>query len=308
MAEMHRFGSESPDKKNRPHTVAVGAGGAGRNILSSLRDDPKLTNVNMFEIGSSERLPDLPFVEVSKTDLENSFHMDLPIGMRPTTSSEDKVLRRLSDTEILYVVSGLGGEMGSWTSPVCAQIGKKINAFTIILSATPFKNENEARIKYSEDAKRKIKKYADVFAVFSNDKLMEINPNLPMTKAFDVMNSIIRMPLEDFNMVMTKEDIHHLKKFCSDVDEFRIGAGYGKGRERGIRAAKEAYRSPWLDTPSSYRTILAVVTSGKGRGEIEAQDALEVINKRSPTADILWGLRKEPDIGERTKVTILAGE
>lgn len=304
---MHRFGSETPDKKNRPRTVAVGAGGAGRNILSSLRNEPKLSNVKMFEIGTSERLPDLPFVAVSKNDLQTAYEMDLPLGMRPTTPSEDKLMRRLRESEILYIVSGLGGEMGSWTSPVCTQIGKRIDAFTITLVATPFKSENQTRREFSEDAQEKIRKYADVMAVFGNDKLQKINPNLPMTKAFDVMNSIISMPLEDFNSVMTKEDIPHLKKFCSDTDEFRIGAGYGKGRERGIRAAEEAYRSPWLDEPISYNTILAVVTSGKGRGELEAQDALEVINRKSPHANVLWGLRKDHELGERTKVTILAG-
>lgn len=308
MAEIKRFGSETLDEKKRPHTVALGIGGAGRNILTSMKGDASLTNMKKYEVGVTERLPDYPFIEVNMADMKGTYTSGLGVGKRPMNETEKKIGRRVQGADILYLVSGLGGETGSLTSYACSQIGDSNKSFTIALMALPFKTENTDRREFAAEAQEKIARYADIVAVFANSKLMKINPYLPMTKAFDVMNSIIRMPVEDFNTVITAEDIPHLKRFCSGVDEFRIGAGYGKGRERGKRACDEAFRSPWLDDIEEYRTVLAVVTSGKGLAEMEAEDALSGIQDKVPDVDIMWGLRKDLGIGNRTKVTVLAGK
>ncbi len=308
MASTKRFGSESLEPKERPDMMALGVGGAGRNIINTLVEDQTLSNIKMFEVGSSDRLPKLPFIEVSRNHMRDAYETAAPLSMRPLSHSEEKIIRRLEQTEILYLISGLGGETGSWTAPICAQLAEDMNLFTISLIAMPFETENENRRQFAHEAKTEMEKHSDILGCFSNSKLLKLNPHLPMTKAFEVMNTIIRLPIQDFNTVLTKEDVPYLKKFCSGNDVFHIGAGYGKGRERGRYAAREALRSPWLEDMHEYSTILTVVTSGTGYAEMEAQDALETLRDVSPDSDIMWGLRKDPDIGDRAKVTMLAGK
>ncbi len=306
MSEIQRFGADSADKKERPTIIALGIGGAGRNILTSI-EDPSLSNVKKYEVGESARLPDYPFIEIDKVDIKQAYTTQ-DNRYRESTASEKKIGRRIRQAELVFIVSGLGGDTGSWTSPVCASLAKEEGIFTISLVSTPFSHESKSRREFAREAQTKLEDIADITAAFSNERLLDVRPNRPINEAFEVMNSIIRLPLLEFNAVMTKNDLPYLMRFCKGVTSFRIGGGYGEGRERGKRASKEAYRSPWLEDPDTYDTVLAVVTSGKGTAEIEAEDALSVVKEKSPKADIMWGLRKEPDIGERTRVTLLAGK
>ncbi len=306
MVSVKRFGSESTDLKKRPDTLALGIGGAGRNIISEV-NSKSLSNIKMYEIGTSKRKTETSFISISKDDLKEAYESDIAFGNRPLTASENRISRRIMSPDLFYLISGLGGETGSWGSKVCAEMTEKFSAFTLGFFAKPFECENKNRRDFADKVQKQIQQHLDVAAIFPNSKLLEINPHLPIKKAFQVMNSIIRLPMEELNGVMTKKDITNLKDFCEGIAEFRIGAGYGKGRERGKRASKEALRSPWLNDFEKYQTVLAVVTSGKGSGEIEAQDAIEEIVKKWPEANILWGLRKDPSIGKRTRVTILAG-
>lgn len=306
MTSIKRFGAEVVDKGERPSTIALGIGGAGRNIISEI-DSHSLSNIKMYEVGSSERIPDISFIKISKEDMREAYESELDIERRPLTTSEKNIERRIRNADLFYLISGLGGQTGSWSTLPCAELSEKFGAFTIGLFAKPFQNENKSRRKFADEAQRKIQEYVDVSSIFPNSKLLDIDPHLPMKRAFEVINRIMRLPMEDLNGVMNRSDISILKSFCEDVGEFRIGAGYGKGRERGKRASKEALDSPWLEDFEGYKTVLAVVTSGKGSGEVEAQDAIERIRTEWPDANVIWGLRKDPSIGERTRVVVLAG-
>ncbi len=303
MGKTLRFGAET--NRDRPKTKVFGIGGAGRNILSSLMDDQSVTNMSFCEVGEKKRFNNCSFININKKEIRDSYDSMMNIGNSYSNLSEEKINRSTEKGDLFYILSGLGGETGSWTTPIFSKKASK-QGFTMVFVAMPFRNEGGSRYRLAKESKEKISKNCDVLAVFENSRLLKMSPHLPMTKAFDVMNSIIMLPITDFNAVMTRGDISSLQEFCKGVDEFRIGAGYGKGRKRGKRASKEAYRSPWLDEPEKYETILTVVTSGQGSAELEAEDALEVIRRRSPNANIMWGLRKDPNLGERTRVTLLA--
>jgi len=304
MGKTLRFGAEK--NRDRPETKVFGIGGAGRNILSSLMDDNSVTNMSFLEVGFKRRFDQCEFINIDKKEIRESYDTIKNIGNLRSNHSEEKLKRFSKSGDLFYVLSGLGGGTGSWTTPVCSRITSD-QGFTMVFVAMPFRNEGGSRARFAKEAKDEISKNCDVLAVFENSRLLKMSPHLPMTKAFNVMNSIIMLPIIDFNSVMTRGDISPLRDFCYGVDEFRIGAAYGKGRRRGKRASKEAYRSPWLDDPKDYETILTVVTSGKGTAELEAEDALDVIRKKSPDANIMWGLKKDPSIGDRTRVTLLAG-
>ncbi|MEF8832038.1 MAG: hypothetical protein V5A66_00795 [Candidatus Thermoplasmatota archaeon] len=300
-----KFGKNHTDER-RPSTLVLGIGGAGRNIVEEIGEMPS-SNVKICEVGTSSRPPKLSFLSLSKEDMNKAYNSEIDMNERPLTGSEKKLKRKIKDYEIVYLIAGLGGKTGSWTVPVCAQLCKRHSSFTMGLLAKPFESESENRKKLSEESQAEADKYLDGSTVFSNSKLLEINPHLPINKAFSVMNRIIRLPIVDFNSVITKSDISHIKEFCKKVDEFKIGAGYGKGRKKGVRAAKEALRSPWLKELADFDKILTVITTS-GEGEtMDVKDALDEVQRSGPDADMIWGVRKDPELEERMRVTILAG-
>ncbi len=300
-----RFGENISNQKP-PSTLVLGIGGAGRNIVEEIGDMPS-SNVEIYEVGTSSRPPKLSFLSISKEDLKKAYDSEVEIKERPLTPSEEKLKNKMKGFEMVYLIAGLGGKTGSWTIPVCAQLGKIHSSFTMGLLTKPFESESENRRKLSENSQTKADRYLDGCAVFPNNKLLETHPNLPISKAFSVMNKIIRFPIVDFNAVITKSDISIMRDFCKDVDEFKIGAGYGKGRKKGVRAAKEALKSPWFEKLEGFDKVLTVITASSREEKIDIEDALEEIQRTWPKADILWGVKKDPKIKERIRVTILAG-
>jgi len=305
MTVTKKLGEEHIDE-SRPSTLVLGIGGAGRNIVEEIRDMESST-VKICEVGTSSRPPKLSFLSISKEDMKKAYNSKIGVKERPLTRSEEKLKHKIKDFKIIYLIAGLGGRTGSWTIPVCAQLSKRYCSFAMGLLAKPFESESENRKKLSEESQSEARKHLDGYVVFPNSKLLEINPNLPISKAFSVMNRIIRLPIVDINSVITKSDISDMKQFCEKVGEFRIGAGYGKGRKKGVKAAKEALRSPWLEDLANFDKVLTVVTTSSKKEIMDVEDALEEIKRSSPHADIIWGARKDHEMDERMRVTILAG-
>lgn len=305
MPVIKKFGEEHIDE-GPPSTLVLGIGGAGRNIVEEIGEIS--SNVEICEVGTSSRPPKLPFLSISKKDIKQAYNSEINLRERPLTRSEEKLKNKIKDFEILYLIAGLGGRTGSWTVPVCAQLGKKYCSFTMGLLAMPFESESANRKKLSKESQAEANKYLDVSAVFPNSKLLDINSNLPISKAFSVMNRIIRLPIVDFNAVITKSDISDMKEFCRKIDELKIGAAYGKGRKKGLRAAKEALRSPWLEGFFDFDKVLTVITAKNEKEVMDVEDALEEIQRSCPDADMIWGLRKNSKMEERIRVTILAGK
>ncbi len=305
MPIMKKFGEDQTDEKS-PSTLVLGIGGAGRNIIEEIGEMPS-SNVHICEVGTSSRPPKRSFLSISKKDMKNAYSSEIDIKERPLTKSEEKLKRKMKDFELIFIIAGLGGRTGSWTVPVCSKLSKKHDSLTIGMLAKPFDSESENRKELSEEAQIEAHKYLDISAGFSNEKLLEVNPHLPIGKAFSVMNKIIRLPIVDLNAVITKSDISHIKEFCKKIDQFNIGAGYGKGRKKGVKAAEEALRSPWLEDINDADKLLTVITTNHEKKLMDAQDALEKVQNYWPDADIIWGTRKNSKIGKRIRVTVLAG-
>lgn len=307
MPKKRQFGENHTIDDDRPSILVLGIGGAGRNIVEKI-GDVSSKNVKIYEVDSSSRPPKLPYISVSKEEMKEAYHSDINMKERPLTQSEKKLENKIREFDIVYLIAGLGGRTGSWTIPICAEISDKHSSFALGLFAKPFETESQSRKRLSEEAQGKAEKHLDGTAIFPNSKLLDINPHLPIKKAFNVMNRIIRIPLIDLNSVITASDVHHLKELCESTEEFRIGAGYGKGPKKGLRATEEALRSPWFEDIQRFEKIITIITTGKEEGRMDAEEALEEIEKSWPEADFMWGLRKDSDLEKRTKVTILGGK
>lgn len=303
---MERLGPRDKEKKKRPKSAAFGIGGAGRNIISSF-DLEKFSNIDVYEVGEENRLDSYPNIKVFRKDVKKIITTKVSDKYREKTPSEKILKDKIKDYDILYILCGLGGKMGTVISKTCSKICKQSSVFSAALFTTPFKTESPSRIEFSDKVKSEISKYSDISVAFSNEKLLNMNPYLSLMKAFEVMNKIISIPMEDLNSIITKKDIVRLREFCKGVNDFNIGSGYGKGREKGTRAFNEALRSPWLEE-GDFDKIIVFITKGKNKFKYDVQDVLDNLESRYERAEILYGVRKDKSINKRIRVTVLAGE
>jgi len=83
----------------------------------------------------------------------------------------------------------MGGGTGTGAAPVVSKIAKEQGAIVVGMVSTPFNVEARARTE-TEEGLEKLREEADSIIV-PNNRLLDYVPNLPIGKAFSVMDQII---------------------------------------------------------------------------------------------------------------------
>jgi len=149
---------------------------------------------------------------------------------------------------------------------------------------------------------------SDLTITYPNDHLLQMVPNLPLRKAFSVMNRIMMVPLIQLERVLTMDDLEPLRKVFLDSRSCRLGVGTGSGEQRGALAVEEAFSSPWFDF-STERVVSAIVTVSSGRVEPEMlREVLEDVAFRIPYATIGFSGIEDQSLGEKVKVMVIVGQ
>lgn len=222
------------------------------------------------------------------------------------TDAEHAIEREVEGSDIVFIVSGLGGYTGTWAAPIVASVAHHCKALAISLVSLPFTVEGIARRGVANEGLRVLKRYSDVVITFSNDGLLKLAPNIPLLRAFEVMGRLIGKPVANLASVLTRGDIPHLKSVLRRVSEMRVGMGESTGDHRNFVAVEDAFTSPWLNLDLSGIKEAMLFISSQYIDPNDVDEIVHEISLRTPNANITWGSVEE-DIGERTRVSVLLG-
>jgi len=153
----------------------VGVGGAGRNMLDNLID-LNLKGVEFIAVNT-----DAESLETSKAPVKlligekltkgKSSNGNPLIGREAAIESAETLKKNLMDSQIVFIISGLGGGTGTGASPVIAKICKDFGGQVIAIVSTPFSFEGEKRNKQAEEGILALNKVVDTIVVMPNDRI-----------------------------------------------------------------------------------------------------------------------------------------
>ncbi len=151
----------------------VGIGDYG---ISVIRDfGGNLLNVECLEMNTDWAFMNIggnTFIKIgTKTTLGMGAGALAAVGEKATEEDKQTITDSLSGSQLLLIVSGLGGGTGSGASPVVASIAKKLNIPTIAFVTTPPKFEGEIRRHNAQSSIDKLKKIVDVLFSFPSESL-----------------------------------------------------------------------------------------------------------------------------------------
>lgn len=95
-------------------------------------------------------------------------------GRAAALRKRDTLRALLTDTDMVFLVAGLGGGTGSGVTPIMAKLARESGALTVAAVVTPLEFEGETRNKTADTAIRYLKREADVVVQFSNQELMAV--------------------------------------------------------------------------------------------------------------------------------------
>ena len=162
----------------------IGVGGAGINTIN------KLTASNQSHIKYWA-------IDTDEVALKNSLAQEKllfpPLSHQPALCEKQKELQsKLSNSNPIFVVAGMGGSFATGAVSEIAQIAKSTGALTFALVTTPFQFEGKNRADAANDSIAVLQQNTDGVIAISNDSLKFLIPeHATFADVFTISDNIV---------------------------------------------------------------------------------------------------------------------
>jgi cell division protein FtsZ len=304
MAEAKGFGD--------PRIVVVGAGGAGNNTVN------RLYNIGVDGADTIAINTDKQHLQMVEADtkilvgksLTNGLGAggDPKMGERAAEMAQGTLKDVLSDADLVFVTAGMGGGTGTGAAPVISKLAKEQGAIVVGMVSTPF-NVERARTVKAEEGLERLREEADSIIVLDNNRLLEYVPNLPIGKAFSVMDQIIAETVKGISETITQPSLINLDyaDMQAIMDQGGVAVmlvGETQDKNKTEEVVKDAMNHPLLDV--DYRGAsggLVHITGGPDLTLQEAEGIAQNITERlEADANVIWGARIEDEYKGKVRV------
>lgn len=162
--------------KQMPRIKMMGIGHGGNHMLDYVMNQ-SIRNVEYITVADEETLLQSGAERSIQLDAEvmKCFYMDGHLNVKKIkpwiTMELDKVL---IGAEVLFIMAGMGGQVGSDIAPIVAQRAKELGIVTMALVTRPFSFEGKTRGEKAEHGIEELQRYADEILVVPNDVLVSM--------------------------------------------------------------------------------------------------------------------------------------
>ena len=300
------------DEFGDPRIVIVGAGGAGNNTINRLYnigvDGAETVAINTDKQHLKMIEADTK-VLVGKSLTEGlGAGGDPSMGERATEMAQGTIKEVLGDADLVFVTAGMGGGTGTGAAPVVANIAKEQGAIVVGMVSTPF-NVERARTVKAEEGLEKLREEASSIIVLDNNRLLDYVPNLPIGKAFSVMDQIIAETVKGISETITQPSLINLD--YADMSTIMNQGGVAvmlvgetQDTNKTDEVVNDAMNHPLLDV--DYRGAsggLVHITGGPDLTLKEAEGIADQITERlEASANVIWGARIQNEYKGKVRV------
>jgi len=304
--------STEGDEFGDPRIVIVGAGGAGNNTVN------RLYNIGVDGAETIAINTDRQHLKMIEADtkilvgksLTNGLGAggDPSMGERATEMAQGTIKEVLGEADLVFVTAGMGGGTGTGAAPVISKIAKEQGAIVVGMVSTPF-NVERARTVKAEEGLEKLRNEADSIIVLDNNRLLDYVPNLPIGKAFSVMDQIIAETVKGISETITQPSLINLDyaDMTSIMNQGGVAVmlvGETQDKNKTKEVVNDAMNHPLLDV--DYRGAsggLVHITGGPDLTLKEAEGIAQNITERlEASANVIWGARIEEEYKGKVRV------
>ena len=295
-----------------PRIVIVGAGGAGNNTVN------RLYNIGVDGAETIAINTDKQHLKMIEADTKilggkSLTHVlgaggDPSMGERATEMAQGTIKEVLGEADLVFVTAGMGGGTGTGAAPVVSKIAKEQGAIVVGMVSTPF-NVERARTVKAEEGLEKLRNEADSIIVLDNNRLLDYVPNLPIGKAFSVMDQIIAETVKGISETITQPSLINLDyaDMTSIMNQGGVAVmlvGETQDKNKTKEVVNDAMNHPLLDV--DYRGAsggLVHITGGPDLTLKEAEGIAQNITERlEASANVIWGARIQDEYKGKVRV------
>ncbi|MEA2055083.1 MAG: cell division protein FtsZ [Candidatus Thermoplasmatota archaeon] len=292
--------------------VVVGCGGAGGNTINRL---------NRIGVKGAETIAintDKQDLELIDADKKLLIGKDITRGLgaggypdlakRCAEESKDEIDKLLGEPDLIFITAGMGGGTGTGVSPMIAKIAKRKGAIVVGMVSIPFKVER-GRVLRAEQGLEMLRKNCDSAVVLDNNKLLQFVPNLPIDKAFSVMDQLISETVKGISETILQPSLINLdyadvKTIVSSGDVAAMLWGEGSTNEGPEALAMEAMHHPLLEVDFRGAKGCLIHMTGGPDMTLDFADkvARSLTEDMDPYANVIWGARVNKDFHGKCRI------
>ncbi|MFB6298449.1 MAG: cell division protein FtsZ [Salinirussus sp.] len=295
-----------------PRIVIVGCGGAGNNTVN------RLYNIGVDGAETIALNTDKQHLKMIEADtkilvgksLTNGLGAggDPSMGERATEMAQGTIKEVLDGADLVFVTAGMGGGTGTGAAPIVSKMAKEQGAIVVGMVSTPF-NVERARTVKAEEGLERLRDEADSIIVLDNNRLLDYVPNLPIGKAFSVMDQIIAETVKGISETITQPSLINLDyaDMTSIMNKGGVAVmlvGETQDKNKTDEVVKDAMNHPLLDV--DYRGAsggLVHITGGPDLTLKEAEGIAQNITDRlEASANVIWGARIQEEYKGKVRV------
>ena len=280
----------------------VGIGGGGVKAVNHMIDSG-MQGVEFIAVGSDKQA-----LLLSKAEKKIQIGEKLTVGLGMITANPEFgqkaaeearaiLTEQLRDADLVFIVTCLGGAVGTGAAPVVAECAREVGALTIGVVSKPFSFEGKRRMNLAEAGIINLKDHVDALIIISNDRLLQIaDKKTNMKDIFHVSDDVMRKGIQGISDVLVvpgllNADLEEIKAIMSNEQYSFMGTGTARGENGPENAAEAAIKSPLLEVNiEGAKSLLINITGGKDLSLYDVVDATNVITDgTNPDANIVFG-------------------
>ena len=236
------------------------------------------------------------------------------IGQQAALEDRELIQEAISNTDMLFIVAGMGGGTGTGAAPIIAQLAREMGILVVGAVTKPFTFEGSTRMKIAKNGIKELTQKVDSLIAIPNDKLLDVyGRDFDLMHAFNGANDVLCGAVQGITELITNPgvinvDFADVRSVLSMSPISMMGSGKASGVDRAELAAQAAVASPLLEDVNlaNARGIL-VNTTGANMTLGEFQDIGAVVSSfASDETTVVMGTSIDDMLGEELRVTIIA--
>ncbi|MDE1870969.1 MAG: cell division protein FtsZ [Candidatus Micrarchaeota archaeon] len=230
------------------------------------------------------------------------------MGAKAAEASKEEIRKAVTGYNLVFIAAGMGGGTGGGSAPIIAEVAREEGALVVAFVTYPFALER-SRKKKADWSIEQLSKQADTTVIIENDRLLSYAPNLPIEKAFDLIDSIASNAVRGIADTITLPSLINLdfadvRAIMGGSGLAMINIGYGYGADKVEKAIKSTISHPLLDVDlEGARSAMVHVTGGTALTIQEATSVGEGVTQGlADNANVIFGSRLEPELNDQIRV------
>ena len=303
----------------KPKISVIGIGGAGGNAVNTMITE-KIENIDFLVANTdgqalSRSLTSRQIQLGKNITLGLGAGSDAETGKKAADESIEEIVAELSDVNMLFITTGMGGGTGSGAAPVIAKAAREKGILTVAVVTKPFDFEGRKRMEVAEKSLLLLKEHVDTLIVIPNQNLFKIaNEKTTFAEAFKMADDVLYQGICGITNLITNPgminlDFADIKTVMGNMGKAMMGTGESSGENRAKNAAQAALNNPLLDNTNikGAKSILLNIQGGPDMALFEVDEAASKIrNEVDENANIIFGSSIDNNLEGIIKVSVVA--